>query len=384
MSRSIRTAWPALVVSFTLVAAACSGDDDAAPTTPPETSTTTTTTVAPTTTARPTTTTTTTVPEEPEILRMPLTGDPLEDPAEIPDRPALAVKIDNHPRARPQAGFNSADIVFEEIVEGDLTRFAAVFHSTDTDPVGPIRSGRSQDVDMLTPLRNPLFAWTGGNPGVTALIRGSELIDLDFRRTPGYYRRSGRGGAPHNVYSSTQALWANTPEEFEVPPTILPYLHPEDELDGEPASKVEFVMNRIPVRWEYDAEAGVYLRFQSGSAHETEGAGQVSSTNVVVMGVSYRPSTIDARSPEAQTTGIGPVYVFTGGIVRSGLWYRESAADPYHFVEAPDDLEEVALEELFDALADADSIGLLPGRTWIELARVADEFVTWTADENPA
>lgn len=366
----------ALIVAVALLAAACSGESDAVPTSPPET--TTTTTVAPTTTVRPTTTTTTTiVDEEEDILRMPLTGHPLDDPDEIPDRPALAVKIDNHPTSRPQAGFNDADIVFEEVVEGDLTRFAVVFHSGDADPVGPIRSGRSQDVDMLTPLRNPLFAWTGGNPGVTRLIRDSELVDLDFRRTPGYYRRSGRGGAPHNVYSSTEALWANTPDEFEVPVPILPYLKPDEELDGDPASVVEFVMNRIPVRWEYDADAEVYLRSQSGSAHLTEDSGQVDAVNVVVMGVEYRPSQIDARSPEAQTIGVGPVYVFTGGVVREGLWFRQSADAPYRFVFTPDDLEEIEFADLFGKLGEADRIGLQPGRSWIELARTADDFVTW-------
>jgi hypothetical protein len=366
----------ALMLAAALLAAGCSGGSSAAPTSPPET--TTTTTVAPTTTARPTTTTTTTtIAVEEDILRMPLTGDPLDDPAEIPERPALAVKIDNHPRARPQAGFNDADIVFEEIVEGDLTRFAVIFHSGDTDPVGPIRSGRSQDVDMLTPLRNPLFAWTGGNPGVTRLIRDSELVDLDFRRTPGYYRRSGRGGQPHNVYSSTEALWANTPEEFEVPTPILPYLKPDEELDGEAASVVELVMNRIPVRWEYDGDAEGYVRFQAGGPHDTEDAGQVDTVNVVVMGVEYRPSQIDARSPEAQTVGVGPVHVFTGGVVRSGLWFRETSSEPYRFVFVPDGFDEIEFADLFETLYDADPIGLQPGRTWIELARNDDDFVTW-------
>ena len=75
---------------------------------------------------------------------MPLTGLPIEDPA-LAARSALVVKIDNHPEARPQSGLNQADIVFEENVE-HLTRFAAVFQSQAPDPVGPIRSGRTQDV----------------------------------------------------------------------------------------------------------------------------------------------------------------------------------------------------------------------------------------------
>ncbi|NDH45058.1 MAG: DUF3048 domain-containing protein, partial [Actinobacteria bacterium] len=103
---------------------------------------------APETTVGEPTTTTTTLPP----ILAPLTGLPVG--AEVM-RPALVVKIDNHPKARPQWGLNQADIVFEENVEM-LTRFAAVFHTNDSDPVGPIRSGRKQDVDLLESFNAPL------------------------------------------------------------------------------------------------------------------------------------------------------------------------------------------------------------------------------------
>ena len=155
MTRIHRRTIAVVLVLATL--AACSSGDAAEPTTtranPTTTSTTTpasTTTVArSTTTTTSSTTSTSTTTTLPEVLRMPLTGEPVSSADQIPARSALVVKIDNHPRARPQSGLNNADIVFEEIVEGTLTRFAAVVHSLDADPVGPIRSGRSQDVDML-------------------------------------------------------------------------------------------------------------------------------------------------------------------------------------------------------------------------------------------
>ena len=95
--------------------------------------------------------TTTTLPPEPVY---PLTGVANPDPI-IAARPALVVKIDNAPGARPQTGFNSADIVYEEIVNDNLTRFAMVFQSHDSNPVGPIRSGRLQDVRSVHCLRSP-------------------------------------------------------------------------------------------------------------------------------------------------------------------------------------------------------------------------------------
>ena len=95
-----------------------------------------------TTTVKKTTTTT-----EPKGPVAPLTGLPNDD-ATLLTRPAVVVKLDNHPDARPQTGLNLADIVFEENVEM-LTRFAAVFHSQIPEPVGPIRSGRTQDINLL-------------------------------------------------------------------------------------------------------------------------------------------------------------------------------------------------------------------------------------------
>lgn len=95
------------------------------------------------------------------VVTDPLTGLPNQDASTL-DRPALVVKIDNHPSARPQLGINQADIIFEENVE-KLTRYAAVFHSQGSDPVGPIRSGRFQDINLVGSLNKPLFVWSGGN-----------------------------------------------------------------------------------------------------------------------------------------------------------------------------------------------------------------------------
>ncbi len=368
MNRTTTRAAVPLVLA--LLAVSCSGGgEDAAETTPaPSTTTTTTTAPATTTTTEPrstTSTSTTTTTTVPVVLRMPLTGAPIEDESAIPDRPALAVKIDNAPPARPQAGLNEADVVFEENVE-NLTRFAAVFHSQGSDPVGPIRSGRTQDVDMLGAFSSPLFAWSGGNAGVRAYIRSSDLIDLDAVFTPGYYRRSGRGGAPHNLYSSTDALWANTPAEYTVPDQVFNYVDvdPENPLEGEAATVVEVTMDGVAVRWEYDAEAGVYRRFQNGRPHDTELTGQITTDNLVVMAVEYLPSFVDRGSPDAQTVGTGPVVIFSDGVARVGSWIRLARTDPYDFfVGEGDDLE---------------VLGLTPGRTWVELARNTESFVTWT------
>ena len=108
------------------------------------------------------------------------------------NRPALIIKIDNVDEARPQDGINRADVVFEEQVEGGLTRLAAVFHSRGSDPVGPIRSVRTSDVHLFANLNKPLFASSGGNAGTRAQLLGSSLVDVGPTEYPDIYYRENR------------------------------------------------------------------------------------------------------------------------------------------------------------------------------------------------
>ena len=354
----------ALVIGGIVVASGGDSDDAAATTTAaPETTTTavpeTTTTAVPetTTTAAPETTTTTTT-TLPEIFRQPLTGEVVGSEQEKVDKAALVVKIDNAPGARRNhTGLAVADIVFEEIVEGSITRFAAIFHTEGSDPVGPIRSGRTQDINLLTSFNAPLFAWSGGNAAVTAAIANSFLTDLNAQRTPGYYR--GPGSRPHNLYSDTDTLWALTPPDHPGPPAQqYTYLRPEESFEGEPAAHIDVQMRGISVDWDWNAELGVYERSQAGGQHVDKTHGRIGATNVVVIGTDYHPSPADARSPEAVTVGSGPVYVFSDGEFVAGRWQRNNAVFPLEFVDAEEN-----------------PIALRPGNTWIELnERIPNEF----------
>ncbi|MDQ3468693.1 MAG: DUF3048 domain-containing protein [Actinomycetota bacterium] len=307
------------------------------------------TTAAPTTATPPTVAPTTTL--VPEIARMPLTGRPLGFAELPPDRPALVVKIDNVGAGRPQTGLNQADIVFEEIVEGRQTRFAAVFHSLGANPVGPIRSGRTQDVDLLSGLNQPLFVWSGGNAGVVRAIEESGFISLNNTGRPpasGFFR-TGRK-APHNLFNNTDPLWQQVTMALGRPTALFQYVEPGAPLPLELRSFVEVQMGTNPVRWDWDPGSGSYLRAQGGGAHQLTD-GRASANNVVVMVTSYRPSSVDARSPEAITVGSGFAFVFTGGYYHLGVWER---ADRF----APITLR----------TPEGAPIELLPGRTWVELA----------------
>jgi hypothetical protein len=334
-------------------AAACSSDSKSADTTEAAATTsskaTTTTEQATTITGAATTTreaaTTTTVPAEPIY---PLTGMQNPDPV-LAARPALIVKIDNAGGARPQSGFNEADLVFEEIVNDSITRFAMVFQSGDTDPVGPIRSGRHQDVDLFTALDHPLFAWSGGNATVTGQINNSELINIGPSRAAVYHRTTDRG-VPHNLYSNTKALYTQTPPLAPPAKQQFTYRASGAPAAGTPSAGVGVKLDAIDVRWDWNAAKGLYYRTMEGSRHMDRNSGQVSTNNVVVLAMEYAPGI--SGSPDAQTLGKGEAFVFTGGNYIHGTWTRNDIHDPFALVAD-----------------DGSIIQLQPGRTFIELPR---------------
>ena len=343
----------AALAALALVAAACGGGGDTADSTVPSP------TAAPTTTERATTTssssTSTTSTTVPATIRQPLTGEPLESEDEILMRPALVAKIDNNAAAVPNhSGLAVADIVFEEVVEGRTTRFAAVFHSQSSDPVGPIRSGRTQDIDLFTSFNFPLFVWSGGNPTVTRLINDSQLVNMGPNNASGYYR--GPGSAPHNYYTSTDNIWLQTPEDQPgPPPQQLKYLEADGVFGGEATAGVKVRVGSENIEWTWNAEFSKFDRSQRGRAHDDKLFGRIRATNVIVLGVQYSPSAADRRSPEAQTIGEGPAYFFSNGEVIEGTWKREFSLFPIEYF-GPDD----------------EPISFNVGNTWIELADVGD------------
>jgi len=295
---------------------------------------------------------TTTVPGVPVY---PLTGVPVDDPASAA-RPALVVKIDNAPDARPQSGFNEADIVIEEIVNDNLTRFAMIFQSGGSDPVGPIRSGRIQDIDLFTALNHPLFAWSGGNKTVTDRIDASELINIGPAMANLYFRTNDKQ-APHNLYSTTERLYTEAVPGSTPVPQQFQYRAAGTAPGGVPSPGLGLGLDSINVNWDWDAASGLYRRKMGGREHDDANSGQVTTNNVVVLAMDYVPGISD--SPDAQTIGTGEAFVLSGGNYVHGTWERDDAHKP------------------FSLKADDGTLILLqPGRTFIELPRVGHTLVT--------
>jgi hypothetical protein len=268
----------------------------------------------------------------------------------IAARPTLVVKIDNAGGARPQTGFNSADIVFEEIVNAHISRFAMVFQSKGSDPVGPIRSGRIQDINLFGSFNHPLFAWSGGNKTVTAAVDASDLVNLSQLRVPVYFRTTDKQ-VPHNLYSNTSALWGRAPAGAQPPVRQFSYRRDGEPVAGTPSKGVLTALDSIDVSWTWNAAKGLYFRTMEGGPHNDAAGGQVSTNNVVVLVMEYLPGISD--SPDAQTIGTGEALIFTGGNYIHATWSRNDRLVP--FVLKADD---------------GSVVKLTPGRTFVELPRV--------------
>ena len=280
------------------------------------------------------------------------------------DRPPLAVKIDNVDAARPQAGINQADMVFEELVEGGLTRLLAIFHSIDPETVGPVRSARSTDVPLLMPFRNPLFSWSGSNAAFAELLDSTAVFDVGVDRRPEAYQRRDERIAPSNLYASPALMRSFTPDSALAPEqrfdflpigeSVLPAARPVDGVD------VQWGSTEVGFRW--DSARGGWARTQNGTPHVDETGLQVAPQNLVVQFVPYLDTeAVDSNGapvPEAQIdSGRGLAWILSGGSVVVGSWSKDNVTIPTVFL-GPDGLR----------------VRHARGTTWILL--VADETAT--------
>ncbi|MFQ5558081.1 MAG: DUF3048 domain-containing protein [Acidimicrobiales bacterium] len=275
-----------------------------------------------------------------------------------PNRPVLAVKIDNSDAARPQAGLNVADVVWEEEVEGAITRLVLAFHSDGAEVVGPIRSMRTTDVDLLAQLNRPLFVNSGGNRITTAAVAGSTLVNIGAAVRPEGYYRDGSRRAPHNLMANAFNLWSiGAGEGAGTPIPLWGFRDPQAPLPegARPVTGVTIEFGNATIDYTWNGSG--WARSQNGRPHVDSGGVQVAPTNVIVQFTIYGVSPADAASPEAITLGTNPAWILMDGSLVEGFWRRDELDDPVTFVDLqgrPIDLE--------------------PGRTWIELAR-ADTVV---------
>jgi hypothetical protein len=298
-----------------------------------------------------------------------LTG--IELPEAI-ERPVLAVKIDNASAALPPDGIEEADIVFEEEVEGGITRFLALFHSKDPKEVGPVRSGRESDADLL-PQFQPVLGISGAARPVEKLFRDAGIRffqEGEKEAKAAFYRVTDRV-APHNLFAHTDDLWA-TGDDLPHP-TEPVFEFDEDAPSGgeETASVAMTYSNFANAQWTWDDKAEQWERDQNNSPHATAAGRTISAKNVVIMRVISRPGgrKDSAGNPtvELGVIGKGNAVFLRDGEAYKGRWRKESAEEPLEWLDR-----------------DGDPFPLQLGQTWIEVLPVDDDFSTEKAGASEA
>jgi hypothetical protein len=301
--------------------------------------------LAPSATASPTSTPTTSV--APTVAQPdptdPLTG---EKPS---DAKVVAVKVENIAAARPQVGLNSADIVFVEEVEGSLTRLVAVYHTSFPKRVGPVRSARNTDVELLPLFGRPGLVYSGANRKVQANIDDSPIVPL---------QRSDRDGsrvAPHNVFVNLDAI-AERAEKVATAQDIG-WRFAADDPRWDSAGKDSEATGTVGGdEFSFTVADGRYVVRWNGKTYRDGDTGKVATTdNVVIMSVQNKPDgnadVNGSRSVKSSTIGTGKVTIYRDGRMLNGTWQRSGDTKPMKLVDA-----------------DGKDIPLEPGKTWVLLS----------------
>lgn len=307
-----------------------------------------------------------TAPPTPKPVFWPLTGVRAEDANATKRRP-LNIRLPNDPNARPQYGLGKADLVFEMIVEGGVTRFAAIFQSRDADTVGPIRSYRFSDLHITQMLKGALVA-SGATreetDAVTNSISVGNMLSVDAVRDGRPYYRVNFRPPPNNEFSGTPALReavnrAGGAGPVDVPPlAFLPSAEHEATAGGFVGSidarTATVPFQTWPATFTYDPGSRGYRRSQQGvQTVDGDGSGPILARNVIVMTTdiwttSVVEDSLGSRGLDYRMTGSGPVSIFRDGRRQDGTWTRNGVLDMFSFTNQA-----------------GEAILLSPGQSWI-------------------
>jgi hypothetical protein len=294
-------------------------------------------------------------PQDTYPARYPLTGMGTQS---VPDRPALLVKVENSNVARPQAGLEVADIVYEVVVEGGITRYIAVFHSQLPESVLPVRSARPVDIPLVTPYGG-VFAYSGAQGGFIQAINnaGNQSLIFDSGHR-GLARVSGRS-APHNVAATPMTLLeqANS-TRVSPPPATMTFAREVSgstaSVDGSPVSTIDVRMSNVQRSvYNWDQELGKFLRSDGNTPSISVAGERLAATNVVVLFAPLSTTDIPGTSPVPVSilTGSGRAIFAADGRYIEGTWRKAGNADAFEFLDA-----------------NGRVVNLAPGNTWIQIA----------------
>ncbi len=286
-------------------------------------------------------------PEEPKNKELPLNGEKVTETQykEITSKRPLAIVIENHPDARPQLGLDQADVVFETLAEGGITRFIAMYWSKMPTDVGPVRSMRKYFLDFTGGLGNPVYMHIGyaesSNAEANALGALSSYDTLGFTDL---FWRSSRRLAPHNAYVALRGLWDGAAERGWTMVTASALWEFKDAIQNPNISNSQISVdwgawagNGYDVIWKFDQTQSKYLRYYGTQKHSDElSLNQYFANTILVLFTKQQLADDGSARITINTNGSGKALVFEDGNVISATWYKESARDYFRIKDSAD------------------------------------------------
>ena len=327
------------------------------------------------------------IPNRPANLN-PLTG-LAADPAMLQRRPLIA-RIGNEQTVRTNhwhAGLSQADIVFEELIDSlnnqyANTRFSAVFLSQDPPLIGPIRSGRVINFQMV-PMLNGALVFSGGSNGTRWLFEQSPMINLDeYYNQPAYCYDKNRGYQGRLLTTAPRIREWLRQKGWEAPSPLYGFTFSDRAPGGQGVTTISLTKSPWPpseqATWRYDSASGKYLRWSNGNPHmdtihsvtakwgngadcvttSSDTSSQISATNVVVLYARHEKTNIiedanNAVSVYVPLTGQGDAQFFRDGVMIQGKWQRKSEQEFWQFTDNS-----------------GNALALKPGVTWFEIVPI--------------
>lgn len=301
-------------------------------------------------------------PKPKPVYYTPLTGEPVTDESLL-TTPVTAIMIENSPDARPQSGLKDAEVVYEAVAEGGITRFLALYQQHKPQLIGPVRSVRPYYVDWLTPY-DASVAHVGGSAKALATVRNGSYRDIDQFFNGSYYWRATDRYAPHNVYTSFAKLdQLNAAKGYTSSNPIG--LERTDDAKKAPVQDATSINLKIsgPLynsSYVYDPATKLYARSEAGVAHLDREAGQIQARVVVALRVVMGTVFEDGYRESITSSGSGDAVIFQNGHATKATWTKASAAEQLRFTDSS-----------------GNPIKLARGTTWISAIPTAGGDVSW-------
>lgn len=292
---------------------------------------------------------------------VPLTGLEVTDQSTT-TKPVTGIMIENSPDARPQSGLKQAEVVYEAIAEGGITRFLALYQQNKPQLIGPVRSVRMYYVDWLKPY-DASVAHVGGSAAALKEVRNGSYRDLDqFFNSASYWRATDRY-APHNVYTSFDKLDAlNAAKGFASSSPKVFARKDSGAAETPQATSISVTMSGplYNSSYTYDKTTNLYTRYQAGAIHKDREDGPITPRVVIVIKATMQNVMEDGWREQYQTTGSGNAVIFQDGTTQEVTWHKADASSQYSFTGA-----------------DGKDVALARGQTWISVVPEGEGGVSW-------